>query len=169
MTGHDEDSASLEEMAHVLASDEHLGASESAQPSQRQNVLGVLGSSSETRQPAPRAPRARQWYTRLNTLVAAVLLIVLVVGLVTGLILVRRSGSATSIPPTTGGSLNVYISGGSGVYKLDASTGAMRLSYTGIHGIVAAAPVVVNGAISILVSRGWHLRHQCREWGVALA
>lgn len=84
---------------------------------------------------------------RLGRAAAALLLIVLMSGLIIGLILVRHSGSGPSIPSTTDGSLNVYVSGGSGIYKLDASTGAVRLSYTSIHGIVAAAPVVANGNI----------------------
>ncbi len=111
------------------------------QPDQ-QEMLAVSGNLDGTEQPAPRALAPWKQYTRLNTLVAAALLIVLVGGLVAGLILVRRPGSAT-----TGGSLNVYISGGQGVYKLDASTGALRLSYTSIHGVVAAAPVVDNGVL----------------------
>ncbi len=90
-------------LASVWARLEQRGVT-AARPSQRGAWAGRPGSVSARQRPlrqpgpAPRAPR--RWFTRLSTLVAAVLLVALVGGLVAGLILVHRGGNSVGSGPT---------------------------------------------------------------------
>ena len=85
---------------------------------------------------------------RVSSLVAAVALVVIVGGLIAGLIVVRGHGSnqtGGSPTPTTHVSTNLYLGSGTGVYKIDTSTGKVVWSYP-LPGSYSA-PTVVNGVV----------------------
>lgn len=111
-----------------------------SQPDRQPRPLHLL-------QPAGRASRAeRHWFSRLSTLVAAVMLLALVGGLVAGLVLGHRASSGSK-PAGTTHPMNIYISADDGIYKVDASTGAIRWHFKTQSVVTNGPPIVANGVV----------------------
>jgi outer membrane protein assembly factor BamB len=95
----------------------------------------------------PAAPARLGLSTRLLTMVAAVLLVVVVSGLVAGLVLVHRGGPSGG-RPLIDPRLHIYVGTQSDIQRLDASTGK-RLWRHSTNGGANSTPAVAYGLVYI--------------------